>query len=242
MDSVINKRRVYKFLSADLALDDLGERHIKISTFQDMNDPFELTGGLDCAPELRVYLATLISRLNEWCGVLCFSQDWRNAMLWSHYAAKHAGICLGFDVSGPVEMKDPHYVSSRQEVDTGLRILRDVATGVHDLAPSDLEACNKVAEQILLTKFDAWRYENEVRMFVALKQEQKRGDLYFAELNQHIRPSTVILGPRCTTTEKEIKAAIAKGGYSTPITVVRTMLSPNSFQVIDQALAPSGRH
>jgi hypothetical protein len=192
MDSVVRKRRVYKFLSSDLALDDLTEGHIKISTFPDMNDPFELTGGLHCKPEMQESLAAVISRLNEWCGVLCFSQDWHNAMLWSHYAAKHAGVCIGFDVSGPVELKDPHYVTSRQEIDTGLRTLLEIASRMPDLALSDLESCKKVTEQMLLTKFDAWRYENEVRTFVELKQEQKRDGLYFAKFDDHIRPS---IGP-----------------------------------------------
>jgi hypothetical protein len=239
MNSAVSKKRVYKFLSADFALKDLRERRIKVSTFPDMNDPFELTGGISCKPELREHLATLISRLNEWCGVLCFSQDWRSPMLWSHYAAKHAGICVGFDVSTVVEMKCPCYVASRQEVDTGLRVLLDAAARVHELRPADVEACMKVVESMLLTKFAAWRYEDEVRLFVVLKQEQKLGDLYFAELDDHIQPSTVILGARCTATEEDIKSAISK--YSPPITVVRTMLSSNSFQVVEQAIAPYGR-
>src|SRR5271157_433416 len=155
MDSVNNERRIYKFLSAPSALDDLTEQHIKISTFPDMNDPFELTGGLHCDPELRGHLAALLSRLNEWCGVLCFSQDWHNAMLWSHYAAKHAGMCIGFDVSGPMNLKDPHYVTSRREVDAGLRTLLAAAARMDRLTPSDFEACNRVTEQLLLTKFHA---------------------------------------------------------------------------------------
>ena len=97
-------------------------------------------------------------------------------MLWSHYAAKHAGMCIGFDVSGPMDLKGPHYVTSRREIDTGLRTLLAAAAHMDRLTPSDLEACNLVTEQLLLTKFDAWRYENEVRTFIELKQEQKRGD------------------------------------------------------------------
>jgi hypothetical protein len=30
--------------------------------------------------------------------MLCFSRDWHNPVQWSHYADKHRGICLGFDV------------------------------------------------------------------------------------------------------------------------------------------------
>jgi hypothetical protein len=64
-----------------------------------MNDPFELLGGLSSDPELRDHLTALLSHLNNWCGVLCFSQDWQNPLLWSHYGDKHKGICLGLDIS-----------------------------------------------------------------------------------------------------------------------------------------------
>jgi hypothetical protein len=31
-------------------------------------------------------------------GLLCFGADWSSSVMWSHYADKHKGICLGFDV------------------------------------------------------------------------------------------------------------------------------------------------
>jgi hypothetical protein len=85
----IKKTRVYKFLPAEFALQDLIRREIRISTFPDMNDPFELLGGLPVAPDVARQFEAVIKWLREWCGVLCFSQDWRNAMLWSHYGDKH---------------------------------------------------------------------------------------------------------------------------------------------------------
>ena len=33
-------------------------------------------------------------------GVLCFSEDKSDVLQWSHYADRHQGMCLGFDVSG----------------------------------------------------------------------------------------------------------------------------------------------
>src|ERR1700733_7795266 len=95
--------RVYKFLRADLALQNLTERHIKISTFPDMNDPFELLGGFESDPDLRRFRDGLTTLLNQ-CGVLCFSRSWQNALLWSHYGDKHRGICLGIDITGPAKV------------------------------------------------------------------------------------------------------------------------------------------
>jgi hypothetical protein len=232
--------RVYKFLSSDLALWDLRNRKIKISTFQDMNDPFEILGGHRSDPQLVAARTTLVALLNDWCGVLCFSRDWQDAMLWSHYADKHKGICIGLDVKvgKNLELKEPHYVVKRPDFDADMSALLAVASQVNDLKPSDFHACTAVMERMLLTKFSAWHYENEARCFVEMVPEQRRGSLYFAQLDEDIQPRMIILGPRCSTPAEEIQAAIC--GYSPPVAVVRTMLSPDSFQVIEDAIG-SGR-
>jgi hypothetical protein len=234
-----NVTRVYKFLPADLVLDDLREHHIKISTFPDMNDPFELLGGLPIDAKLRHHLNSLLARLNEWCGVLCFTRDWHNAMLWSHYGDKHRGIWLGLDIiSGPqVELLKPNYVASRKKFDADLRILLAAAPRWKSLKISDKEFqdCMGVIKRLITTKFNALRYEKELRMCIALKDDQKKGARYFAEFDSHIQARTVIVGARCITPSKDIEAAIY--GYSPAITVVRTMLSPDSFQIIDQKAA-----
>jgi hypothetical protein len=228
--------RVYKFLRAEFALQDLRKRQIKISTFPDINDPFELLGGLRSDHELSEPKRLVISRLNDWCGALCFSRDWHNPMLWSHYADKHKGICLGLEITASAEVNEPLYVAHREQFDTDMRTLLRVADSrVRGHTPSDKElgACEQATKRTLLTKFDAWRYEDEVRVFIELKPEQQQGGLFFAEFDQQIQPSTVILGPRCSEPRQMVEAAI--GGYSPPITVIHTMLSPTSFEVVDQS-------
>jgi hypothetical protein len=206
-----------------------------------MNDPFELLGGCITAPEMVAHRTKLESFLSGWCGVLCFSRDWQNAMLWSHYGDRHKGICLGLDISSAVELSEPRYVTSREEFDSDrdLEVLLAAAPHIRNLKPSDpqFQACKSAVGRMLLTKFEAWRYEHEVRAFIALKSEQRQGELWFADLGSDIQPAVAILGPRCLTTTEEVKAATAD--YAQPIAVVRTMLSSRSFEVI--AAPDSGR-
>src|SRR5438552_14313135 len=42
--NILHFMRVYKFLSEEHALDDLTHHKLKVSDYQDMNDPFELKG------------------------------------------------------------------------------------------------------------------------------------------------------------------------------------------------------
>src|SRR5262245_21901599 len=98
--------RVYKFLSKQFALQNLTKQRIKISTYADMNDPFELLG-------IRFSNAWVHNQMIESAktltGALCFSRNWRNPMLWSHYADEHKGICMGLDIGPPEKIKEPIY-------------------------------------------------------------------------------------------------------------------------------------
>src|SRR5579859_4794235 len=103
-----NPNRLYHFTTAKHALDDLHNRRLKIAQFDDLNDPFELKSVNLCNPvhaqafdgiekiNFEGYKAAVAQR---W-GVLCFSEEKTDVLQWAHYADRHKGICLGFDVSG----------------------------------------------------------------------------------------------------------------------------------------------
>ncbi len=90
--------RVYNFLTCENALDDISKRLVKISSLADLNDPFELMSVELPDREMRKAFKATKDYLNRHFGVICFSKRWSNPVLWAHYADKHRGICLGFDV------------------------------------------------------------------------------------------------------------------------------------------------
>jgi hypothetical protein len=242
------RMRVYKFLCKKFALDNLTKRRIKISEYSDMNDPFELRGVALSDPKLQSQLTHLIRS----SGALCFSRNWRNPVLWSHYGDKHKGICLGLDIGAAVEVQEACYVETQQALnaDALLAAAAQIETPEADVAfqetvvverfrvPPPAVVANpafseveKVVKALLLTKFKAWDYEDEVRILIGLREDQKEDTLYFAEFDENIQPSMVIVGPRCSVTKSEIEGAIS--GYSMPITIVQARLSPASYEVIE---------
>ena len=84
--------RVYKFLDAKFGLKTLREKQIKIATVDDLNDP----------SELQAYEMTVRKKRKEWRnarqewgsqrGLMCFSADWRDPVIWAHYSDKHKGL------------------------------------------------------------------------------------------------------------------------------------------------------
>ena len=119
--------RVYHLLPEHHALDDLRRRRLKVSRLEDMNDPFELLAASLKTKNHRSSLRGFKEDMDRCYGALCFSRSWTHPMLWSHYADKHRGICLGFDVPRNVALPIA-YDAARLKVD----IERQLAKGTRD--------------------------------------------------------------------------------------------------------------
>lgn len=146
--------RAYKFLDANFALKSLSERRLKISTLQDLNDPFELIPYELSNRTNRLAMRRTRDHLARNRGMLCFSATWHDPVLWAHYSDKHKGVCIGFEIPQDVS-KAVCYVSMRLPFPRKIT-LDDVHVG----------------ESLLFTKYSNWAYEQEIRMFAALNDEE----------------------------------------------------------------------
>src|SRR6266446_5545165 len=107
--------RVYHFLPALHALEDIEKKRIKISEIDQLIDPFELWCVSQEDKKLRPALRKYKKEMSERFGMICFSKQWHNPLLWSHYADKHRGMCLGFDVDDR-GLKAVNYVEERSDL------------------------------------------------------------------------------------------------------------------------------
>src|ERR1035437_286438 len=191
--------RAYKFLDAHFGLKSLYERRLKQSRIQELNDPFELTPFDLTDLAVRKTFHQTRDDLDKSSGVVCFSADWRNPVIWAHYSDKHRGMCLGFDIpemtgdpendeSGPVE-----YIAERIQFPPNFFALSD----------SEHTA---FARKALFTKFDHWQYEQEIRRFAPLQNEE--GGLHFLEFDEKLRLAGVIIGQNCTLPRTAITRAL----------------------------------
>jgi len=204
--------RVYHFLSADHALDDISKRRIKIAQFQDLNDPFEILGTNLSDKIIRKAFRAFKKEMEQSHGILCFSRTMKNPVLWSHYADKHRGMCLGFDVRDDT-LKEVKYVSRRLV----LKSLRNLTKGT--------------AIKFLSTKYQGWSYEKEVRVFLSLEEKDKRNGFYFADFGDGIKLKEVLAGPVCKVKKKEITDSLR--GYPESVQVIKTRLAFQSFTVVE---------
>lgn len=122
--------------------------------------------------------------------MLCFSRDWHNPVQWSHYADKHRGICLGFDV--PDSLLVPvQYTKEPPKLNWDAIELGGPAGEAEMLRWST-------------TKFEHWEYENEVRLFVARTGDQ----LQFEDFGADLRLREILIGPECTVTRQQVEDSL----------------------------------
>jgi hypothetical protein len=208
-------KRVYHFLGARWAEEDLAKSRLKISRFDDLNDPFELLAADLRDRVVRDAFRALRAHMCEKRGLICFSRRWHNPLIWSHYADKHRGICLGFDVPARI----------------ALPIRYDTARLVTDI-PRLLSGgpdAERLITRLMATKFKDWRYEDEVRVYADLKEADKEG-FYFKEFDADLRVEEVIFGPRYQGDTQKI-TELARV-CNPDISLIRARLAFRKFRIV----------
>ncbi len=198
--------RAYHLTSARHAIDNIRHRRLKIATFDDLNDPFELWAAAQPNPILRTALRGWKRDITAHYGILCFSKTWHNPVLWSHYADHHRGIALGFDIE-PSIIKNVRYRRARPT-----------------LGPLNA----RTLHMMIYTKFHDWHYEQEARVFTRINDQDPATGLYFAKFNRRVQLREIITGPLCTTTKAEIAAALRDKN----VTITKGRLAFNTFSVV----------
>lgn len=218
LESSSQVMRVWHFVNEGYGLDDLARRRLKVATLNELNDPFELFGVSLADESLRRAFRAMKEELAERRGLLCFSRNWHNPVQWSHYAAKHTGLCLGFDVPDE-HLGEVTYSRKRLVVETE-----------RFRAPREIGA--ETVTRFLFTKYSHWRYENEVRCFVALEERDPETGLYFAEFSDNLRLSAVIVGAQATISRRDIQDAL--GDLAPDVETFKARLAFKTFRVVRQ--------
>lgn len=208
--------RVYHFLPAQHAVEDIEKRRLKIAQLDDLNDPFELISLELSDRALRKVYRSFVKDMAQRFGAICFSKNWRNPVLWSHYADKHRGVCLGFDVPDQFLM-EVNYAGER------------LSKKIHgDLAYGGLE--EKDMQEILTTKFKDWEYEDEVRVFLRLEDRDSETGFYFKTFCDDQTLRQVILGPRCSVTKAALAGPLA--GEANKVEIIKARMAFTKFEVV----------
>jgi hypothetical protein len=172
----MERKHYYYFSSSVHAIHNLERKMIKVSILEELNDPFELLPYLrDKSKDENKSFKKIRESISIKYGLLCFSTDWNEPLLWGHYGDKHKGMALGFYIENH-DVIDVKYQKDRIKMDF----------------------TNRDEKEILLKlariKYENWDYEQETRMIIDLTKCTKIDGHYFYPFENVLKLREIILG------------------------------------------------
>ena len=207
--------RGYKFYGSQYALSAIQNQRLKVSTLEDLNDPFEFQSFRLSNKTLRNAWWKVRDDCFSTLGLICFSKSWSNPVIWSHYGEKHFGAALGFDVRKHL-IAEVRYKEKRPDFPM----------------PSTLPASKmlETTQGALATKYKHWEYENEFRLFVDKASCDEENGIYFKNFDNELVLREIIIGARSLLTTADFRDA----GLPSDVQVTTTRLAFNEYKVVKQ--------
>jgi len=204
--------KVYHFINELYGLEAIQNQRLKASKLSDLNDPFELFSiDLSSSKMFREAMETHKSYLAHKWYILCFSKSWRSPLLWSHYADRHKGMALEFEVPENY-CKEINYQKRRIQ-----------------LVEAKLKNSDETTMKLLTTKYIEWEYEDEVRLFIRPSNTKLEMNLNFYPFNEELKLKSIILAPLSNLNSETIQTKLPK---HTSIKVIRSRMAFKEFHIV----------
>lgn len=166
-------------------------------------------------------LQKIIKKERNRFKLACFSELFDEVLLWSHYADKHRGICIGFDFPPIYEEKfilcPVSYLEELKSIDGMTEVY-------------------KVILYWLTSKSNRWEYEKEIRAITKNNSTENQEKIKFDP--QYI--SEIIFG--CNVSDNDIIKGIEKiksiGINLNTITLKRMRIDENNFLLKGEIIDP----
>lgn len=209
--------RLYHFINKIYGIHAIYLRRLKLSRVNELNAPFEFLAA-DLLNHLhRDAFRNFKNEFNDKFGMICFSSQWKNPLLWSHYADRHRGIALGFEVPDGIA-DEVIYTTSRPKVYFDMN-KREVIDG------------ENVIDFVRRSKFKDWSYESEYRLFYKLDEVELEGGNYFQTFDDNLVLSEVLIGMECPVPVSRLKAKFEREKLK--VRVKKMRMAVREFKIVE---------
>jgi hypothetical protein len=210
--------RVYYMTSANWGEVILRERRLKLSRFHESNDPFELNLIDSRLRDTRQVVQLMTNYFEKNIGMICFSETWQSPVMWAHYAAKHFGVCLGFDVKDRI-LTPVTYTDEKISVPFGAHLPKFGLT-------------KSLLQRVISTKSNDWKYEREQRVMGALKIKDPRTGFFYHDFGSQVQLREVIIGHKCAWTGSATRKLV--GDVANSVRISKTRPAFGRFLMVEQ--------
>lgn len=221
--------KLYKYLSAQYALEYLRTRELKVATLEDVNDPNEW---IPCLKLNRAVTNSLSDSMNraafkeKWgkrYGFISFSSQFDNSVMWAHYADKSRGITLEFEIipNASIPVFQVSYLSARYLLDDN---------------EMSKEPNKEQVRCFMAQKDKVWEYESEWRILVELAScsvypNAVGRNIYCMGVDTWVRFSGVLLGAECQVQFGHVLTAVGEMKERNRIALRRMKFSPTDYSL-----------
>ena len=212
--------RLFYFTSERFGLEAIRDKRLKLARISELNDPLEWLATRGNKFD-RKLLNKIKNSANQNFGLICMSENWQHPLLWGHYADKHNGLCLGFDVTNNAKFRKVNYVAERISPDYFSKL-----TDPASISPSFIEHA--------LTKFDGWEYEAERRTYQKLLNKDPVSGLYFHGFTEDMQLKQVIVGAHSSVTRAKLKEVL--GSLAPSVTCFKARPGFKKFEIVENKL------
>lgn len=221
--------RAYYFTSQKIAMDHiLPERRMKLSLVHEMNDPFELLSAQLTDKDMRKLLKALHGHWTTKTGVICFSGSMSSPLMWAHYAEKHNGMCLGFEIPALPDDWDNSLIRPMMYEANRLKFeLTKIQESVDDRMA--------FIRTLLHTKASEWGYEREYRMMADLKERDANG-YYYVDFGPNMTLREVIIGCRSKLLPSQVAPKLR--GLPASVKVYKARAGFTNFEMVRDKKVP----
>ena len=218
--------KLYHFASAKYLIPSIREKRLKLSTFQNLNDPYEVMpimydkmGNFAQAGMVRQHIQNMLKD----AGLLCMSSNVESSVMWGNYADRHNGVAYEFHFEQQANERLIHVTYD------GGRVVFSEDMNLHD--EKQLDDFFKI---LLGRKAGGWIYEAETRWVFPISRGKVKimvdeNGLIFTPLPEELK--RIILGVDCPLFEDIVGRTVVEHGLN-DISVTRARLSDRDFNII----------
>jgi hypothetical protein len=165
--------RLYKYYGNISYVEELIEHNtLYFSSVNEFNDPYEEIAVCRKSDDMKW---RAILNIKQTASICCFSSTPFNYLMWSHYADKHTGFCIGFDIPGINFNANDYPIINVNGND--IYFLKIVYSPFQKIYNGELPSSFYGPEYLewFSHKYSYWKYEKEIRAIIKAKNSIKIG-------------------------------------------------------------------
>lgn len=219
------KMKIYRYLNSAAAIQTIETRSLRVGRILEFNDPFEWQLGikglpLQCEKEIYRAIQDWLEDRNSVAGIVCFSAKCKEPLLWAHYADRHRGIVLEFDYDETSERLEKIIYSKN-------RVVLDIPN--YKLPHFTQGEFVQFAQKMVTQKSLGWKYEQEYRLHVDLKDCDVHSGSFFIGIPDSVL-RRVICGYRCDVEKLYLRRLLDKVDLN-DVKIVDATINQSTYRI-----------